>query len=262
MRAEADVFCIFDCCHAGLLERSQTRGRLGPSQNMRYLLACSEDKTTRRAGEESFTSALIWALQGLARESPFSVERLKIQLCKAPKFPKDQYPHLSARFGVTKEPISIVSKLLKSEPAVDLGQYRDVQRNRHGDFLDLRLDLGRKVTLADIPDICRALKSIKSQLDYRSIDLVGKHNDKYYSKLVAATETIIESIRKRKRDDDSPKGSEVLDQATEPPADLFSNLTPASTPTPAPDTSDIPSDSESSERPNPNVCTSSPDNRC
>jgi hypothetical protein len=70
-------------------------------------LAASTSPYTPSPGEESFTRALIWALEKLAVQSPsraapqaspmFTTSKLAKMICDAPKFPQDQQPLLTTR---------------------------------------------------------------------------------------------------------------------------------------------------------------------
>lgn len=69
-------------------------------------LAASTSSYTRSPGEESFTRALIWALEKLALQSSraasqaspmFTTSKLAKMICDAPKFPQDQKPSLTTR---------------------------------------------------------------------------------------------------------------------------------------------------------------------
>jgi len=70
-------------------------------------LAASTSSYTPSPGEESFTRALIWALEKLAVQSPsraapqaspmFTTSKLAKMICDAPKFPQDQQPLLTTR---------------------------------------------------------------------------------------------------------------------------------------------------------------------
>ena len=62
-------------------------------RSFEFLGACSSGNTTRAPGDESFTTALIWALQALVEEqSKFLVSELSCKIREAPNFPKDQVP--------------------------------------------------------------------------------------------------------------------------------------------------------------------------
>lgn len=92
---DADVLLILDCCDSGTLTHRGSRGR-----KFELLAACGHGKTTRFPGKDSFTSALIWALEELAKEnpsSPFSTCKLQLKITRdAPHFSEieDQKPFL------------------------------------------------------------------------------------------------------------------------------------------------------------------------
>ena len=91
---QSDVLQIFDCCYAGTLA---TRGI--SQQSFEYLAATAADDTTASPGKTSFTSALIWALKELAKDSSarFTTVHLLGKIQEAPNFPDDQKPILSKR---------------------------------------------------------------------------------------------------------------------------------------------------------------------
>ena len=64
-----------------------------------FLAAAKANKTTRIPGIESFTSALIYALETLVRqkEGRFTTDELLRTIKDAPNFPKDQEPQLVER---------------------------------------------------------------------------------------------------------------------------------------------------------------------
>ena len=63
------------------------------SRSFEFLGACSSGNTTRAPGPESFTKALIWALQYLAQHrNRFLVSELSCKIREAPHFPDDQIP--------------------------------------------------------------------------------------------------------------------------------------------------------------------------
>lgn len=61
-----------------------------------YFAACGESQTTNAPGPQSFTSALIWALQRLRTEERFQTTKLLQKIKDAPDFPRAQYPLLSS----------------------------------------------------------------------------------------------------------------------------------------------------------------------
>jgi hypothetical protein len=116
----ADVFQIFDCCHSSDLGRdSVLNSRSGGLLPVRCIvnnadsiarsfeyLAASTTPYTRSPGKSSFTSALIWALEKLAHQSPredsqwspmFTTSKLAKKISECPDFPEEQNPSLTTR---------------------------------------------------------------------------------------------------------------------------------------------------------------------
>ena len=85
-----------------------------------YLAATKELSSTRVPGKDSFTSALIFALEALVKEKPggrfTTVELLNKIKLDAPDFPKDQNPVLSDREGDTSAGRIMLHPLQKEEP--------------------------------------------------------------------------------------------------------------------------------------------------
>ncbi|KAL9035476.1 MAG: hypothetical protein Q9180_004842, partial [Flavoplaca navasiana] len=91
----ADIFEIFDCCYAGDLGRGR-HGGVFSTRSFEYLGATSSGDTTKAPGPGSFSSALIWALGVLAKESGgFTTSTLANKIREAPNFPKKQVPILT-----------------------------------------------------------------------------------------------------------------------------------------------------------------------
>ena len=84
-----------DCCHAGKLLK--VRQKIFSDRIFEFLGAAGPNETTCLPGPESFTSALIWALEELAKEKePFITSELLAKIIAAPKFPREkQLPCLS-----------------------------------------------------------------------------------------------------------------------------------------------------------------------
>jgi hypothetical protein len=91
----ADIFLIMDCCHAGKL--LNMRQKIFSDRIFEFLGAAGPDELTCLPGPESFTSALIWALEELAKEKePFMTSELLAKIIVAPKFPRtNQLPCLT-----------------------------------------------------------------------------------------------------------------------------------------------------------------------
>jgi hypothetical protein len=135
----ADILGIFDCCEAGSLASARKPLRF------EYLGACLRGDSTKPAGKESFTRALIWALKELKDEkgSWYNTIRLQHKIIEAPNFPHYQTPALGPR--VIQEDYIVISpaphKLTSSAQKV-----RDKQRQERkhtSEYLDLRFRFDR-----------------------------------------------------------------------------------------------------------------------
>lgn len=132
---KADIFAIFDCCNAGRL--CHTRG---PAL-WEVLGACSEGQTTEPPSDESFTRALIWALQQLRQKERcrFSTSELRKKIKEAPDLPKHQQPPLKNRTNDSLPHIYIAPYTKEEEATVlmippssetdqaDVAQYFDIR---------------------------------------------------------------------------------------------------------------------------------------
>jgi hypothetical protein len=95
-RTTGDVLVIFDCCHAGALTK---RSRSVSGRNFEFLAACGSDDVTEMPGPNSFTSALIWSLEALAKSKPtFTTQQLLRKINReAPNFPPHQHALIEER---------------------------------------------------------------------------------------------------------------------------------------------------------------------
>lgn len=119
----SDVLVIFDCCRAGLLCKSAQEGLENNDRIFQCLGACESDQRTRSSGKQSFTTAMIWALEELAEESSFPVTKLVKKIEAHEGFPHDdQRPVLfGGRFAAASENICLSrmrSSTLHREPSV------------------------------------------------------------------------------------------------------------------------------------------------
>jgi hypothetical protein len=89
--AEGDALLIFDCCYAGNLTLRDVRSSR-PTRSFEYIAACKSTDETSFPGPESFTSALIWALEDLVKsQKRFSTSELQTKIMtEAPSFPRKQ----------------------------------------------------------------------------------------------------------------------------------------------------------------------------
>ncbi|KAF7503041.1 hypothetical protein GJ744_004679 [Endocarpon pusillum] len=93
-----DIFLIFDCCHAGRLLNTRQKP-VWSDRIFEFLGATGPDGTTPLPGKDSFTSALIWALEQLADEhARFMSNELLEKILKAPGFSEQgQVPCMNGR---------------------------------------------------------------------------------------------------------------------------------------------------------------------
>ncbi|RDW82288.1 hypothetical protein BP6252_03400 [Coleophoma cylindrospora] len=93
---KSDVLLIFDCCYAGALDQNVRSN--ATRRAFEFLAATSANSTTRRPGERSFTTALIWALEHLVEKGKrFPTQELLSKILEAPNFPTEQVPRLGER---------------------------------------------------------------------------------------------------------------------------------------------------------------------
>lgn len=132
---KADIFAIFDCCNAGRL--CHTRG---PAL-WEVLGACSEDQTTEPPSPESFTRALIWALQQLRLKEKcrFSTSELRRKIKEAPDLPEHQQPPLKNRtndslphiyiapYSKEENASALTTSFSSEDDQVDVAQYFDIR---------------------------------------------------------------------------------------------------------------------------------------
>ena len=82
----ADIFLILDCCHAGRLIRAR-EGAQWSDRIFEFLGAAGAAQTTPLPGPRSFTTALIWALDALAKDRDrFTSSELLSKILDAPNF--------------------------------------------------------------------------------------------------------------------------------------------------------------------------------
>lgn len=83
-------------------------------RSFEYLAATNNDAPTRAPEPNSFTSALIWALEEMGKDSTakrLSIQELAKLIQKAPNFPKKQVP-LAATWNVNATTLIIIDPLV------------------------------------------------------------------------------------------------------------------------------------------------------
>ncbi|KAF2230440.1 hypothetical protein EV356DRAFT_536373 [Viridothelium virens] len=161
---EADVFLIFDCCHAGALCRSMENQRFGA------LAACAADAKTKIPGKTSFTTALIWALGQLASRSNkpfFESWELRKKIVNYPDFPQDQDPQ---SFGpnICLAPFSFDN----NHQGIHFGQTIEAS------YIDLRFHCVRldDKVIASIASMLKEMM-LKQEFPTHHINFLGKNSE-------------------------------------------------------------------------------------
>ena len=126
MRTDADLFVIFDCCYAGQLAIS-TRS-IFSSKIFEFLGATQAHDVALAPGDESFSTALAWALENLATQPDgFTTLQLEQKIKQAPQFPsKTQVPCLTTRGEASLRRLKIAP--LPREPAEPVQRPRERPR--------------------------------------------------------------------------------------------------------------------------------------
>jgi hypothetical protein len=138
----ADVLVIFDCCEAGSVGGYKTRAR---RPNFEYITACDKDEYTYRPGKKSFSSALIWALEQLCDQAPFTSDDLVKKTWEYPHLPPDQRPELRHK----EEPSEFVWIAPIGTNAKPKVLAESVHRDPDHEFIDLRLSYYKAVGVED-----------------------------------------------------------------------------------------------------------------
>ena len=185
-QTKADILEIFDCCYAGDLARGSC-GRGFGTRCFEFLGATSSNATTKIPGPESFTSALIWALGVLAKETDkFTTSTLVAKIKEAPNFPKRQVPVLTERNDLSTLQRIVIAPLLDAHEASTAvpADEQDTTRRQPWGFLNLRFSLESCPEKAEIAkfgmDVRRILQSTELKVQgvkwagfYRSLPNVG-----------------------------------------------------------------------------------------
>lgn len=192
--AQADVLQIFDCCFAG--ELGYFRGN---ARSFEYLAATTEG-STRSPGQDSFTSALIWALEELVGvEYRFTTQDLVQMISSAPHFPETQRPVLRNRFSpnavktITLEPLKKAGDAMKSSRSKNCNVLSTTQ------ILHLTFEFEKKATPGEIEalanGICHAVQ--QKNIPVNRIMWGGIH-ERSNDALFKAVERFMAPIRKRR----------------------------------------------------------------
>jgi hypothetical protein len=162
-RTAGDVLVIFDCCYAGILAK---KTRSISDRNFEFLAACGSDDVTAMPGEDSFTSALIWSLDLLAKsKTSFTTNQLLRKINEnAPKFPRNQEALLMER---GEDETTCFRKLVLAplpkpgeKDVRDLPPPKEKSTSQIKHYLDLRFFYDKPPTKEEILYLSQSLKEM------------------------------------------------------------------------------------------------------
>ena len=177
---DADVFVIFDCCHAGNLGRGYSQSRWS-NRCSEFLGATSPNSTTAIPGENSFTSGLIWALKQLSSEPyGFTTSELRHKITEFPPFPKDQVPILCERNGSASLQHIVISPMSVGPTSSNAAQGKSPEDRSQAivDYLDLRLLMDRSPSESEVGSLSNFFSDMirNGRLPARRVALLDTRN--------------------------------------------------------------------------------------
>jgi hypothetical protein len=163
---KSDVLVIFDCCHAGALEKN-IRSPFN-RRAFEYLAATSAKSTTRKPGPQSFTTALLWALKDLvAKNKIFTTQELLTRILHAPDFPEDQGPRLSERGAACLRRIALAPLSQENVCEAYRTQPQDEEEGQGVD-LSLRFVFTEYITEEMVTELATDLKKVISEGTFKT----------------------------------------------------------------------------------------------
>ncbi len=155
------MLLVFDCCHAGQLAGTKTRAF--SNKIFEFLGATQANDTTKAPGAESFTSALIWALDAFSKDADgFTTSKLLAKIMDAPDFPMDdgQRPCLTERGYHSLRRLRIAA-VPDTKSELDATPTRDTEEQTEIEcFMNLSLMFTKCPTLDDVSHLCHGLREI------------------------------------------------------------------------------------------------------
>lgn len=164
---KGDVLVIFDCCDTKHLTKLRSIGRA-----FEYLGACN--RSTHGPGENSFTSALTWALKELSGESPFRTDRLVSKIKEHRLFPDKQEPVLFPRWEFMPENIWIERTRTQTSLTPSMRRHSSAPefRDENCDYVDFRVTFSQPLSDED----GKAVAKLMEPLVYnRNSPLTARH---------------------------------------------------------------------------------------
>ncbi|KAF2028208.1 hypothetical protein EK21DRAFT_114122 [Setomelanomma holmii] len=187
----ADVLVIFDCCSAGGFGGYRS-AKQPPFQ---CIAACGSRERTLKPGPNSFTSALIWALEQLRTQHPFTSRTLLEKIEEYSGLPKKQRPELLRRDEYNDAIVWIApQKLGKNELVADKGELR----NPSHEYLDLRFNFYRRLEKSDATIMAKCLsKLIHDNKDFQAKHIVLLDKTSTLARVNRALTSVVHKKRKR-----------------------------------------------------------------
>lgn len=134
-----------------------------PTRRFECLAACGSQQTTRFPGEDSFTSALIWALTalGTTRKRFTTLELQKMIMRDAPHFPKGQFVPLLERGEPCDQRLVLAAQFTAPDtnsPASTTSSYIDEPLIRN--YMDLRFWFPSRPNEEQVANLAQRLKKL------------------------------------------------------------------------------------------------------
>lgn len=173
--AKGDVLVIFDSCDTGSLIRLRSTGCA-----FEYFGACKEGGFTHGPGENSFTTALTWALKELRSQLSFTTDTLAHKVKEYERFPRNQNPVLFTRMNYVPEHIWISSRgpppttRSTRRHRASMPEFRD----ENCDYVDFRVTFNRSLSDQDGKDVATLMAPLitnqKLPLSARHVSVIRK----------------------------------------------------------------------------------------
>jgi hypothetical protein len=149
------VFVIFDCCYAGGF-RGYEFGA-AEATGFQCLAPCESYERTRKPEEDSFTSALVWALEELRPRHSFTSKALLDKIKMYSKLPKEHNTRLLRCDERNNELVWITPQSLEeNEPDAP----RSKHRNLAHEYMDLRFKFYHNIEDSDAKIFARHMSNL------------------------------------------------------------------------------------------------------
>jgi hypothetical protein len=181
-KARADVLVVLDCCYAGVLQ-SERHPIRNTRRKFQYTAACRADQLITSAGKDSFSRAMIEALESLATKPGFTTSELVRTLTAHEDFPRKDQEALvfGSRFGPVDEDVWMAPS---TEQAANATSQESKRQRESGlptaAFLDLRFRFATQATDVDVEATAEALKKLigsTKDLNFHKVSLLRRKSN-------------------------------------------------------------------------------------